>query len=476
MTITTNKIARNTGVLTVSLIIQKVFSFIYFSYLATQLGVTQTGLYFFVLSLVGICSVFIDFGLINAVIREVSNNKTEASKYYRHAVITRLLFAAIVLLIFFSYTIFSSFDLLTKQAMFIAGIIMTIDSFTLLFYSFWRAHHNTMWESLGNIVFQVTLLSIGGILIYLSQSILLALLALLIASSINFLLAFFSLRLKLNLKFKLDIDYAFIKKLIVIAVPFALAGIFSRVYGYADTFILKNIVGDVALGYYSLPYKITFVWQFIPLAAVATLYPAFSNYYKESKEKLAALWQKSSVYLLALSLPLTVGLYIFAQVIFIKIYGIEFVPSSYALQVMIMTLPLLFLNFPLGYLLNASGKQKQNTINIFIAMIVSIIGNIILIPKFSFIGASFMSIISTMVLFVLGMSYAIKIIKIDYISLGKDLLKILFSIIGMIAIIMIIGSSLHYLLTILIAAITYIILIFSLQLIRIGDIRTFFRK
>ncbi|MBL7022230.1 flippase [Patescibacteria group bacterium] len=476
MSITTAKIARNTGVLTASLIIQKVFSFIYFSYLATQLGITQTGLYFFVLSLVGIASVFIDFGLINAVIREVSKKPEDASKYYRHAIAVRLILAFVVLLAFYTYTLLSGFDLLTKQSLLIAGLIMTIDSFTLLFYSFWRAHHNTMWESLGNIIFQITLLSVGGVLIYLSQSILLALLALLLASSINFLLAFFSSRLKLNLRFKWEIDYYFIKKLLLIALPFALAGIFSRVYGYADTFLLKNLVGDTALGYYSLPYKITFVWQFIPLAAIATLYPAFTNYFTESREKLSILWQRSSVLLLALALPLTVGLYIFAQVIFFNIYGIEFMPSSYALQVMILTLPLLFLNFPLGYLLNASGMQSRNTINIFIAMVVSIIGNIILMPMYSFIAASFMSIISTMVLFVLGMSCAVRIVKIDFRGLIRDLFKILFALVGMIAIILIIGSSLHYLLTILIAATTYILLVFIVKLVSVKDIRVFIKR
>ena len=487
MTITTQKIARNTGLLTASLVIQKVFSFIYFSYLATQLGVTQTGLYFFVLSLVGICSVFIDFGLINAVIREVSKIPGRASKYYRHAVAVRLVFAFVVLAVFYTYTLLSGFDLLTKQSLMIAGLIMTIDSFTLLFYSFWRAHHNTAWESLGNIVFQITLLSVGGIAILLTQSIVFALLALLVASFINLLLAYFSSRIKLKLNFRLTpshsvagdgagFDYFFIKKLLLIALPFALAGIFSRIYGYSDTFILKSMVGDAALGYYSLPYKITFVWQFIPLAAIATLYPAFTNYYQENKQKLAELWQKSSVYLFAIALPLSVGLYIFAKVIFLKIYGLEYMPSAYALQVMILTLPLLFLNFPLGYLLNATGRQTQNTINIFIAMIVSVIGNIILIPHFSFIGASLMSIISTMVLFVLGMRCAIHIIQIDWRNLIRDLAKIILATVGMVAIIMIIGSSLHYLVTILVAALSYAIFILVTGFIELPEIRTFISK
>ena len=476
MSISTQKIARNTGVLTASLIIQKVLSFIYFSYLATQLGVNQTGLYFFVLSMVGICSIFIDFGLINALIRETSKQPEKANKYYRYAIIIRLLLAFIVLIIFYTFTLLSGYDLLTQRAMFIAGIIMTIDSFTLLFYALWRAHHNTAWESLGNIIFQVVLLIIGGLVVYLSQSIIFALLALLLASTLNFLLAYFSSHIKLHLDFKWEIDYSIIKKILLIALPFALAGIFSRIYGYADTFLLKNMIGDTALGYYSLPYKITFVWQFIPLAAIATLYPAFSNYYIENKEKLAILWQKSSIYLLAISLPLSIGIYIFSPVIFLQIYGIEFVPSSCALQLLIISLPLLFLNFPIGYLLNAAGMQNRNTLNIFIAMCISIIGNIILIPHYSYIGASMMSIISTMSLFVFGISQIRHIIKINYMSLIKDLARIIIAVIGMIAIILIIGPSLHYLLSMVIAGMVYIVLILVMKLISIGEIKASIKK
>ncbi|PIR80598.1 flippase, partial [Candidatus Kuenenbacteria bacterium CG10_big_fil_rev_8_21_14_0_10_39_14] len=46
----------------------------------------------------------------------------------------------------------------------------------------------------------------------------------------------------------------------------------------------------------------------------------------------------------------------------------------------------LFINFPVGYLLNACNKQLTNTINLGVTVLVSVVLNILLIPRFSYVG------------------------------------------------------------------------------------------
>ena len=87
-----------------------------------------------------------------------------------------------------------------------------------------------------------------------------------------------------------------------------------------------------------------------------------------------------------------------------------------------------------------------------------------------------MSIISTMSLFVFGISQIRHIIKINYMSLIKDLARIIIAVIGMIAIILIIGPSLHYLLSMVIAGMVYIVLILVMKLISIGEIKASIKK
>jgi O-antigen/teichoic acid export membrane protein len=254
------------------------------------------------------------------------------------------------------------------------------------------------------------------------------------------------------------------------AMPFAWAGIFSRLYGYLDTFLLKTLVGDAALGYYSLPYKITFVWQFIPLALVASLYPAFTAYYQTDKDKLAKLFNKTFIYLLVIAVPLSLGLSLMSGSIFLHIYGTEYLPSAAALQVLVFTLPFLFLNFPIGYLLNACDKQVRNTINIGIAMLISLIGNLIIIPRFSFVGASYVSVFTTAVLFILGFIVATRVVKINWKNLGINILKLIVCSAGLIAAILLTANNIHYLISIVISGLVYIVLVLVTKLVSWAEV------
>ena len=451
--------------LSISLVIQKILSFVYFSYLATRLGVEQTGLYFFALSFITMLAVFVDLGMNNTLIKQVAKEPQQTNRYFSQSVLIRLGLGVLMYLVLIALSFGLGYELLTRQALYLAGLIMIVDSFTLMFYSFWRAHHNTIYEAIGNILFQASLLIAGGVVLYLTGNLLLALLALLLASLINFSFALTRLVTKLKIKLTWVWDKAFAKTLLLMAMPFAWAGIFSRFYGYLDTFLLKTMVGDMALGYYSLPYKITFVWQFIPLALVASLYPAFTTYYQTDKTKLANLFNKTFIYLLVVAVPLSLGLSLLAKPIFLNIYGIEYLPSAYALQILVFTLPFLFLNFPIGYLLNACDKQVRNTINIFIVMLISLAGNLIFIPKFSFVGASYVSVFTTLVLFVLGLSVARKLVQINWRSLGINLLKLIVCSAGLVGVIMVLGDQTHYLLTILSSGLIYIMLVLLTKLV-----------
>ena len=208
-------------------------------------------------------------------------------------------------------------------------------------------------------------------------------------------------RKKLKLKFINTLDKPLVKSLLIFTVPFALAAIFTRVYGYIDTVLLNQMINETAVGFYSIPYKITFSLQFIPMAFVASLYPAFSSYFVSNKELLKKTFEKSMVYLGIISVPVCLGVIALAKPLMLKVYTIEYAPSILPLQILIISLVFLFLNFPLGSLLNACNRQTRNTVHIGIVMVINIVLNVILIPKYSYIGAAIASSISTFLMFVL---------------------------------------------------------------------------
>ena len=249
------------------------------------------------------------------------------------------------------------------------------------------------------------------------------------ASLFNFLFAGFILRFKFQTKIKFLWHKDLLKKILLIAWPFAVAAIFAKVYAYLDSILLKVFLGDLELGFYSVAYKITFAWQFIPLGLVAALYPAFAHFFKEDKVQLTKVFNRGLLYLSLIAWPLSFGIIVLAPEIISQIYKPEFNSSILPLQILIVSLGFLFMNFALSSLLNSANKQKINTRNLGFTMVFNIILNLILIPLVGVWGAALASSTSTLFLFILTiLSGVILIFRFKWVGLAFVLLYESFNI------------------------------------------------
>jgi len=221
--------------------------------------------------------------------------------------------------------------------------------------------------------------------------------------------------------------------------------------------LLKLFMGDVAVGFYSVAYKITFAFQFIPLALVAALYPAFSHFAKSDKDQLRRIFNKGFNYLGFIALPLSLGIIALAPEIIIKVYTTEFSSAILPLQLLVASMVFLFMNFALSSMLNATDRQAINTRNLGLAMVLNVILNIILIPKIGIVGAALASSISTLLLFSINLAYVWPVIKIKLKDLQPLFMSLVISVIMMMSVIYL-KEIIYWPLTIIIAIIIYIVL------------------
>jgi O-antigen/teichoic acid export membrane protein len=90
------------------------------------------------------------------------------------------------------------------------------------------------------------------------------------------------------------------------------------------------------------------------------------------------------------------------------IYGTAYAGSEKALMILIWTSLFIFPNFILLNLIIVLNKQKLNMIFSFSCLLLNVILNIFLIPHYGFIGASYATVATDMLLFVLAASFAMK--------------------------------------------------------------------
>lgn len=419
-------IAKNTSYFTLALIIQKVISFTYFAILARYLAPDLLGKYYFAISSVMIFSVILDMGLTNVLTREVSKEHDKASKLLGSVLSLKIPLTIITLFFIFIYAKISGFDELTSNLLYLAAISMMLDSYTNVFFAVMRGFHNLKYESISSVVFQLILLSFGLMAIHLDMGLYYLISALLLAGTFSFSFSASLLRFKWKVKFFANTDFQLAKSIFLLALPFAGFVVLQRFYMYLDSVLLAFLAGEYYVGLYQIPFKIIFALQFLPMAFVASLYPAFSAYWKNNKEQIPVTLERALNYLIIISVPISAGVIALSGEI-LSIFKPEYMDASLALKIIMVSLVFVFLNFPIGSLLNACDRQKNNMINMAITLFASVVLNFLLIPKFNIIGAAITVLASNGLMFFLGLYYIPKITNYRF---GNNILIFLKSFIA----------------------------------------------
>ncbi|MFH1412836.1 MAG: oligosaccharide flippase family protein [bacterium] len=422
-------IAKNTSYFTLALIIQKIISFSYFTIYARELGPEDLGKFYFAISFVSIFSIFVDLGLANVLTREVAKTKDRAAKLLNNALALKIplaIFSWLAVIIIANVWGYSD---IVRNLVYIASIVMVLDSFTTLFYASTRGFHNLKFESFAAVGYQLSVLIFSLIVLHYNWGMEWLMFALVIASTMNFIYSALVNIFKYKIRIWPQWDKQMIKTIIAITIPFGLYAIFQKVYTFTDTILLFKLVDDRAVGIYQIPFKIVMAFQFIPGAFVAALYPAMSKYWKENKEQLSITFERAMNYSIIVAMPIMVGIICLADEL-ILIFKQGYAEAVLPLQIVMLSLFLMFLSYPIGSLLNACDRQKKNTINMAITALFSVTLNLILIPRLEVIGASITLTLSSLLLLFLGWRLVPQIINYRFWNIakvfGKSLIASLF--------------------------------------------------
>jgi len=467
-------LAKNTSYFTLALVMQKVISFTYFVLIARAIGPADLGKYYFAISFTSIFGIFIDIGQSSVLTREVAKRPDHAGRLFSSVFLVKLPLAFFSILAVFCFINFSSYQEITRQLVYLSMFCMVLDSFTLSFFAVSRGFHNLKYESISSIIFQLIVFMVVLAALKLNLGLIWLMMSLVLASLYNFLFSFYIIRKKWGLKIDWQPDKILIKSVLLISLPFAVYAIFQRVYMYLDSVLLSLLAGDHQVGIYQIPFKIVFALQFLPLAFVASLFPALSFYWKNNRDQLAITFERAMNYLIIISLPLAVGGVILADKI-IVIFKSGYNEAILPLRITMAAVIFMFLNFPVGSLLNACDRQKTNTVNMGIALASSLILNLILIPRLEATGASLTVLLTNLLMFILGMSVVPKIAKYDYKKIIIILIKSLLAVAVMGAVGYYLKNQLNLILTVLLAGASYFMALYAFKGFNKADIASIYQ-
>ena len=462
--------------MTAASIAQKVISFAYFTLIARSIGVTGTGKYFFALSFTTVFVVFVDLGFTNVLIREVAKGKERAQGLLSLVFGSKIILGSLAYLAVVVAINLLDYPIETRHLVYLSGVTMLFDSLHLTLYGVLRAFGDLKYEALSIPASQLCSMILGSFFLFFHLPLVFLILAFTIPSMLNAGFAAIIVIRRYHLRLLPAYDWGNILSFARLAFPFALSAIFARLYSYADTILLSKMAGDAAVGWYSIPYKITFAFQFIPLALTAALYPRLSEYFVDDKKRLTDTFVQSITYLLVVAVPIAFGISVLARPIILTLYKEEFLPSVVPLMILIMSLLFSFISFPIGAMLNACNRQKTQTAIVGITLAVNIILNLILIPRYGATGAAIAAGVGNMLLALVGYSRIPAVTPLPHGRIVSIIARLILSGATMSAVVWYVSVRVHFGFAILAGAVTYMAMLVLVRIVNRKELQSTYEK
>ena len=204
-----------------------------------------------------------------------------------------------------------------------------------------------------------------------------------------------------------------------------------EIYSLVDITMLDIFSEKDNIAFYKYGSSIARILLQVVNTFTMVLIPRISLLYKEGKmDEFNRLLSKVFTLIFLIAIPMIIGIQFTSSFLLCKIYGDAYISSSYVLDI----LSGILLISPIGYLLGSrtllvTGNERKMVIPVGIGAIVNVIGNLILIPFSSEIGAAVASLIGEIVVMIIYVLLGSKFFKLSNVFI--DILKIFISSIAM---------------------------------------------
>ncbi|MCE7698079.1 MAG: flippase [Methanobacterium paludis] len=426
---TAKKIAKNTSLLLISQVLSYAMGFIYTIYMARYLGVENFGIFSFALALSSVLGIFTDLGLNTLMTREIARDRSKTSEYINNIFSIKLVLATLLLIL--TVLILNLTYNSTTEVFVIYFIVLSFvfSTFSLMFYAMFQGYEILKYQSIA-VILNSSLMLIG---VFLAMAFKFNVIGFaFIYSVVSGLTLIYNLRISSN-NFvfpKFEVNWDFWRSVIGLSLQFGLIGVFATVYVWIDSIMLFFMQGNIAVGLYNAAYRIIIILLFIPNVINVAVFPVMSRFYVSSNKPISKIFEKYFKLMLIIGIPMGLGVSILSSNIINILFGNTYSGAANALQILIWATVFTFLNATIIQLFQSTNKQMVITKITGLCMLENIALNLVFIPKFSYIAASFNTVITeftVLILLILVLSkgtYRNTIIKKNILN---NMLKIILS-------------------------------------------------
>lgn len=266
------------------------------------------------------------------------------------------------------------------------------------------------------------------------------------------------------------------RPLVRTAIPIGLSGLLVIAYARIDQIFVYTIAGAHEAGLYGAVYNVIDQSHFVPVSVLTTLAPVMAAAWPGDPARLRRTAGLMAELLSVVSFGGVAFAIVAAEPVVRLIFGPGFVQAAPALPVLGAAFVLICYGYLNGNLLVVFGLQKKLLRISLVALLVNVIGNLILVPLFGFMGAAWMTLATEAVVLVQTSRLVLPRLGITHPGGGR-MARTAAAALGMGLItggMRLAGAPLAVL--IVSAAVTYPALLFGLRAVGSEDVRLLLRR
>ncbi len=400
------RIAYNVVFNAVAKIISTALALVAIGFVTRYLGKDGFGDYATMLAFFSFFNAIGDLGLQSVTAREISREGAKESHIMSNVLTLRLLISLVILLLtpILVYFLPYSFDL--KFAIIIAAVAFIFSSVSMTLNGIFQKH--LAMDKVATIELLGKLVQLGIILLAVQQHLgfITIALALLGYMMFNAIVVFWISRRYFTFSFQYDRVYW--KSFLVQALPLGIASVVTFAYFKADTILLSFLKTSADVGIYNVAYKVIENLIFFPAMVAGLVLPLLSRYVFTDRNMFDLIANKTFKVFLVLVVPLVIGVFFLAPQIVSIIGGAGFPESATVLRILVFALAFIFFGQFFNTILVVSNLQGKLMKALIVVATINILINLILIPRYSYTGAAFTSVLTEMFVVLLSFTLVYK--------------------------------------------------------------------
>jgi len=376
-------------------------------FVTNNYGAKEWGIYSLCFAILSICSLLPKFGFDNSLVRIISElnafkNTNEIKKVITKSIVIATVLSLAVIVLINSFAEYISSVLLKNQEIrdYIKIISFTIAPVVCI--AIVSAFFQALKKMAPHILFQTTLINFFFLiflvlsywqklevrvfdLYFLSTS-------LSLITAVLFLIYSIKKTKSQTLPVK-TINYGY-AKIVGTSFPMLMSNSIALLMGWSDIIVLSYYKSASDIGIYDATLRLATISTISLIAINAIATPKFVEFY--SKNDLIGLKdtvQKSTKLIFFTSTPLLFIIILFSKKI-LGFFGDEFVVGYLALTYLCVSRFVNAISGSVGYIMQMTDRQKTFQNVLIIALIINLLLNLILIPKYSYEGAAIASAIA----------------------------------------------------------------------------------